>query len=128
MKEASPSEPTTPNGRLVGDLMVPWSDEERAQETAMLKDSAAVVCTQVLTVSRKRLNSFTEPEAEFQRRAESQQPRHRIPYSNIDRIPGNIFLGSNAEFLDNRGNYIHIITVTDITRQGGPNYRRTRFC
>ena len=132
MKEASPSEPITPDRRLSGIPIGPVSPEERAQTTAlikttvsdaeatMLRESAPGLRTQVLTISAKPLKSFTASKAEFQKSPEFHRPRHGIPYPNVDQIAGNIFLGSKAEFLDNRANYSHIITVTDMTRHGGP--------
>lgn len=103
MKEASPSEPITPDRRLSGIPIGPVSAEERAQTTAliktmvsdaeatMLRESATGLRTQVLTISAKPLKSFTASEAEFQQSPEFHRPRHGIPYPNVDRIAGNIF-------------------------------------
>ncbi|MCX6986815.1 MAG: dual specificity protein phosphatase [Chlamydiae bacterium] len=122
MKEVSPAAPIIPNQMLSKDPPVELVPAERlsGEQAQMFRDRVVELRTEVLAVSRHPLSSFAQSEAIFKRSPEFHQERHRIPYPNVDQIAGNIFLGSKAEFLDNTANYSHIITVTDMTRHGGP--------
>jgi hypothetical protein len=122
MKEVGPAAPITPNQTLSQDPPVELVPAERLsdEQAQMLRARVVELRTEVVAVSAHRLPTYTASEKLFQRSPEFHQLRYGIPYPNVDRIAGNIFLGSKAEFLDNRANYSHIITVTDMTSHGGP--------